>query len=290
VNQSITISAYVWNLGDVDANATVNFYFIESNKTLGKRHLFNSTTIMVRKQERRLCIVEWKPSRQGDFYINIEIVNSTPAEENLKNNFAQSKDTIAVRSYKNSFNLVIPNGAIKIKEQSRKLICVNVLCYYDNLQDVCVNIIGHTGNVNATVVTPPRYVIANESYEYYIKVETPELPDNISYYPIELKIQATGVGSDGSTLWYSDVMTLDIGIYRPIPSSGDYTLFSLVLGGFLAFLTSFTTESGRYRLFAYLALMLPLFTRISKNEVLENFVRGQIYGYKRRAFNTGIHE
>ncbi|HEC89304.1 MAG TPA: MarR family transcriptional regulator [Thermoplasmatales archaeon] len=287
VNQSITIYAYVWNLGDVDANATVNFYFIDSNGTSEKGYLFNSTTIMITKQDRKLCIAKGVPPREGEFYINIEIVDSTPDEKNLKNNLAQSKDTIIVRSYENSFNLIIPNNTIKVKEQSRKLICVNVLCYYDDLQNVCVNVIGYTGDINVTVVTPPRDVIANKNYEYYIKVETPKLPNNISYYPIELKIEARGIGSDGSTLWYSDVMTLDIGIYRVKPSFGDYTFFSIILGGFLAFLTSFTTESGRYRLFAYIALLLPLFTRISRNEVLENFVRGQIYGYIKS--HPGVH-
>jgi len=39
------------------------------------------------------------------------------------------------------------------------------------------------------------------------------------------------------------------------------------------------TETGKYRFFRFLLPLLPLFTRIKKDESLENFERGRIYGF-----------
>lgn len=48
------------------------------------------------------------------------------------------------------------------------------------------------------------------------------------------------------------------------------------------------TEGGKYKLIlALLALGLPLYTRIQKEDVLDQFVRGQIYGYIKT--NPGVH-
>jgi len=47
------------------------------------------------------------------------------------------------------------------------------------------------------------------------------------------------------------------------------------------------TESGKYRLLMFLALFFPMYTRIQKEDVLDQFVRGQIYGYIKT--NPGVH-
>jgi DNA-binding MarR family transcriptional regulator len=47
------------------------------------------------------------------------------------------------------------------------------------------------------------------------------------------------------------------------------------------------TETGKYKLLALLPLMLPLYTRIQKEDVLDQFVRGQIYGFIKA--NPGVH-
>lgn len=51
---------------------------------------------------------------------------------------------------------------------------------------------------------------------------------------------------------------------------------SLAFGAFVA-ATFLSTEVGKYGMFK--SLMFPLYTRLKKNEVLDHFVRGQIYGY-----------
>jgi DNA-binding MarR family transcriptional regulator len=60
------------------------------------------------------------------------------------------------------------------------------------------------------------------------------------------------------------------------------TGLGLLLIGLAAF-----TESGKYKLLMLFTLMLPLYTRIQKEDVLDQFVRGQIYGYIKT--NPGAH-
>ena len=58
--------------------------------------------------------------------------------------------------------------------------------------------------------------------------------------------------------------------------------FGLLAFGLLAF-----TENGKYRLLVLFSLLLPMYTRIQKEDVLDQFVRGQIYGFIRT--NPGAH-
>ena len=46
------------------------------------------------------------------------------------------------------------------------------------------------------------------------------------------------------------------------------------------------TETGKYKLFTLLPLLIPMYTRIQKEDVLDQFVRGQIYGYIHEVHGT----
>jgi len=58
--------------------------------------------------------------------------------------------------------------------------------------------------------------------------------------------------------------------------------FGLLAVGLAAF-----TENGRYRVLMLFTLLLPFYSRISKEDVLDQFVRGQIYGFIKT--NPGVH-
>ena len=57
--------------------------------------------------------------------------------------------------------------------------------------------------------------------------------------------------------------------------------------GLLAVGLAVFTETGRYRLLMLFTLLLPFYSRISKEDVLDQFVRGQIYGFIKT--NPGVH-
>lgn len=60
------------------------------------------------------------------------------------------------------------------------------------------------------------------------------------------------------------------------------TSISALTIGLIAF-----TETGKYKFLALLPLLIPMYTRIQKEDVLDQFVRGQIYGYIKT--NPGVH-
>lgn len=65
-------------------------------------------------------------------------------------------------------------------------------------------------------------------------------------------------------------------------------LYALSLSfGLLAVGLAVFTESGRYRLLVLFTLLLPFYSRIQKEDVLDQFVRGQIYGFIKT--NPGVH-
>jgi len=69
-------------------------------------------------------------------------------------------------------------------------------------------------------------------------------------------------------------------------NKGPVTAVSASLG-LLAFGLLVFTESGKYKLLLMFTLLLPLYTRIQKEDVLDQFVRGQIYGFIKT--NPGVH-
>jgi len=69
-------------------------------------------------------------------------------------------------------------------------------------------------------------------------------------------------------------------------NKGPITVFSLSFGLLAVGLAVFT-ESGRYRLMVLFTLLLPFYSRMQKEDVLDQFVRGQIYGFIKT--NPGVH-
>lgn len=62
---------------------------------------------------------------------------------------------------------------------------------------------------------------------------------------------------------------------------GTISISSIMLLGFAA------TESGRYKILAFFAVLFPMVTKAEQEDVLDHFVRGQIYGYIKA--NPGAH-
>lgn len=67
--------------------------------------------------------------------------------------------------------------------------------------------------------------------------------------------------------------------------SGLWSLLLIAVMGTLSiFALAYATEAGRYRFFGFL---IPLYTKLKKEEILDHFTRGKIYGYI--VANPGVH-
>ncbi len=68
---------------------------------------------------------------------------------------------------------------------------------------------------------------------------------------------------------------------EPVAVTTSTSVSALAIGFFAL------TETGKYKLLALLPLLIPMYTRIQKEDVLDQFVRGQIFGYIKT--NPGVH-
>jgi predicted transcriptional regulator len=83
------------------------------------------------------------------------------------------------------------------------------------------------------------------------------------------------------------IMNVDVEGKKPILAITPETVAVIAgagIGTGLLLLGLLGTEIGKYKLFTFLA---PLYLKTKKEEVLDNFVRGQVYGYIKA--NPGVH-
>ncbi|MFQ6061124.1 MAG: winged helix-turn-helix transcriptional regulator [Thermoplasmata archaeon] len=81
------------------------------------------------------------------------------------------------------------------------------------------------------------------------------------------------------TTWSKGVDKIEVEVVEPPPEESQdltYVRFGALIGAFLSLAVA-STEAGGYSLFNIFAF--PLYTRLKKEEVLDHFVRGQIYGF-----------
>jgi len=106
-------------------------------------------------------------------------------------------------------------------------------------------------------------------------------------YPVTIKL----TDSDGITYTYlkNQTFKLSTGQYVQLwvgENKEVVTASSAGIGG-VALLGFALTETGKYKLLALLPLLIPLYTRIQKEDVLDQFVRGEVYGLIKT--NPGVH-
>ena len=224
-------------------------------------------------------------------------------------------DKIAIK-YSNKTTSILPKGSYLIDSDNNTYITISnqdmVLLAYDVID---LPIYNFTKSAN--------YVQSIDNLnEYYVKIvfkelDNPELYDNIkdysvdwgdgyisSYNPYE-KNAIHEYKKSGSYLITINVSD-DFGFIHSIKQDFDVEYEGDLVHGYLwakenkepiaVTTTSISllsvglfalTETGKYKLLALLPLLIPMYTRIQREDVLDQFVRGQIYGYIRS--NPGVH-
>ena len=107
-------------------------------------------------------------------------------------------------------------------------------------------------------------------------------------YPITIRL----TDSDGITYTYLNNQSFKLSTAQFVTlwvgENKETVAISSAAGtGGVAVLGFALTETGKYKLLASLSLLIPLYTRIQKEDVLDQFVRGEIYGYIKA--NPGAH-
>ncbi|MBN2065473.1 MAG: helix-turn-helix domain-containing protein [Candidatus Thermoplasmatota archaeon] len=130
---------------------------------------------------------------------------------------------------------------------------------------------GQVEEGNATLLTTLSYVYTQEG-EYPITITLTD-SNGITYSCVKTQSISLSAGQYVQ-LWVGDNKEV-----VAVTSAAGFG--SVALLGFAA------TETGKYKLLALLPLLIPLYTRIQKEDVLDQFVRGEIYGFIKT--HPGVH-
>lgn len=245
---------------------------------------------------------------------SFEIEISEFSEINEKNLPIYLKDEFIIYYPKSSISVVVPekNRITSISEEKVKILAKKEMIILDNnktLVTFCpINFLTSIKGLNEYMISiyynNSKFdnIIQNDYVHYSIEWGNGEkteddgpIPSNISYkYDEEGKylLVITLTDRNGIKFVYRWNQTINLTPNQfaalwadknkeTIAVSSAGTIGGLTLLGFIL------TETGKYKLIALLALSVPLYTRIRKVDVLDQFVRGEIYGYIKA--NPGVY-
>jgi DNA-binding MarR family transcriptional regulator len=145
-----------------------------------------------------------------------------------------------------------------------------------NLNYCVVNYTVDWGDGTVTVVNDINSLSLNHVYTnsgiYSVCIRPVDLEGNYYNFSSQLSIY----DPEGLQLAYVVANT-----YRVPIAATSVGVSGLALIGFAA------TEAGKYKLLSLLSLAIPMFTHIQKDDVLDQFVRGEVYGLIKS--NPGVH-
>lgn len=167
---------------------------------------------------------------------------------------------------------------ISLKEEEEKKLNITLHCYGCPIQNVTLFSSSH----NISLRIPERkfaIIEPGKPEEVSILIKASKLGNREK---INGKIMLWAVGENAE----SEKKEINVVVYAVFHAEEIvFSIFSIT--GLIALLYIVFTESGKYRFFSFLAFIIPLYAKVGKDEILDNFVRGQIYGFIKS--NPGCH-
>lgn len=257
--EEVAVYAFIYNAGE-KADATVRFYEGDGKAFIGEE------MIVVDKDSSAIAKIYWQPTYGTQkIYANIEDVN--PSDTDLSDNEAN----ISVEFYEGVSALEVSAGVATVEEGIERVIPVEVEAFQD-LNNVNLTII-YQGDLEVTLLSiPSQDMKAGEILKFYLKIKVPNLKGDEVFDNKTILVQASN--SD----FYSNIAELKISIHPSVESSNWWaaTMATAAAGTLGAFAALGSTEVGKYK---FLSFLLPLYTKLKKDEILDHYTRGKIHGY-----------
>ncbi|MEE9150730.1 MAG: winged helix-turn-helix transcriptional regulator, partial [Thermoplasmata archaeon] len=259
----VFINVTIHNIGNLSAFATVKFY--DGDPSAGI--LIGEISLFVEDQDSTLASILWTPIL-GDYIIHVMIDDSIPQEPFTGNNAANKSVIVEARPV-----LVLSVGELNIfrfESGEERTVPVYVSCYNNSAMNVRLVVLDDKG-LNITVVTPPQNIPRDESFTFYLRITAPVLMEDQDYREEDILLQ---VVSDEVS---SNEESMDILVGR---AAAELFWWIILIGGAatgagtVAFLGG--TEVGKYALFA---AGMSLYTRLKREDILDQETRGMIRGY-----------
>lgn len=269
----VRIYAVVHNLGDDLGSATVEFY---DATVMNQEVLIGDDQVVVSAGGLSVASVDWF-AEKGDRTILIIISEEIVFDSNISNNQASASFHIFGTEGTVVFTeptLLLEDANVSIEYSTERTIPIQVRCLGGDAFNVTVRALESSG-LEISEITPPRDMSAGESSAFFLRIKAPPSED---YYDSEIRvvlIQARGESAR------SNIASLEITIHPPVTQVSWWTdpwtataMAGGVLGAILAVING--TELGRYK---FLCFVLPLYTKLKKEEILDHYIRGKIHGY-----------
>lgn len=211
---------------------------------------------------------------------NYEIRFENDNDFNGNTTYTQNEDNIINNFRSENFSETYSENVSKNFQYSKNgLRNFNIKIYF-------IDFIEYSDQLNLSVKS---YIIEWGNGEI-TKGEGENLPESVSHkytkegkYPIKIILEF----NDGTILMYTQNATFRLTTEEYVKfwtHENKEAIATTTIGlGILGFAL---TETGKYKIISLLFFTIPMYTRIKKEDTLDNFVRGQIYGYIKT--NPGI--
>lgn len=255
--ESVALYAKVDNFGS-QAEAMVRFYEGEQRTFIGEDE------ISILDDSSQLAEISWSPSHMAH-KITASIEDVIPRDLNLENNEAQS--IFYFQDQEN--NLKIPYQEATVESGIERVIPVEVKAKSD-VNDVFINLI-YNGDLEVSILSPQQSINEGKITKFFLKVKAPKLKGDRIFENRTILIQAQ------SENYKSNIGELKISIHASYEESTWWDPSIAVAAGTMGVLAVLgSSEVGKYKFISFIG---PLYTKLTREEILDHYTRGKIHGY-----------
>jgi predicted transcriptional regulator len=259
IGEDVVIYAIIHNDGP-KTNAIVKFYEGDEKSLIGE------DPIVIYRSSSAIAKVHWQPS-YGTHKIFVNVEDTSTSDIDLSNNEADT----TIELYEGISALELQTGVATIEEGIERVIPIKVKAFQD-LKNVNLTIL-YPGELNVTLLTtPPQNIKAGDVSNFYLKIMVPRLKEGEIYDNRTILLQASNDD------FCSNIAELKISIHPSVESSDWWnpTVAAVAGGAIGIFAVIGSTEIGKYK---FLSFILPLYTKLNRDEILDHYIRGKIHGY-----------
>lgn len=257
LGEDVAIYAIIHNFGP-RSKATVRFYEGDNKILIGEDE------IVIPKKSSAVAKA-YQQFTYGSHKIYVSIEGTSPSDIDLSNN-----EVCVTTMFSESVSaLEIKSGIATIEEGFERIIPIKVEAFY-NLDNVNLTVI-YQEKINVTLILSQQNIKAGKTKDFFIKIKVPHLNGDEIYDNKTILIQAS---NDEFT---SNIAELKISIHPSVENNLWWSASVAAAAGTVGIFTFIgSTEVGKYK---FLSFILPLYTKLTKDEILDHYTRGKIHGY-----------
>ncbi len=256
--EDVTVYAIIQNFGQ-RSKATIRFY--EGNDKI----LLGEDEIIIDEKSSAVAKAKWQ-FKYDSYKIFVCIEGVIPNDIDLSNN----EVNVTVVFSEGVSALGLKAGMATIEEGIERVVPIKVEAFYD-LNNVSLKVI-YKGKINVTVILSQQSIKAGETKDFFIKIKVPHLNEDEIFDNKTILLQASNED------FKSNIAALEISIHPSVEYSAWWSpTVAVAAAGTIGILTFIGgTEVGKYKFLSY---VLPLYTKLTKDEILDHYTRGKIHGY-----------